>query len=186
MSTADLWLDSPVDPNPSVDDLVLRYLATYGPACVADAQTWSGLTHLSEVFDRLDLRQYTDATSGRTLYDLPHITLPDRGHRGPRPLPPRIRQPPPLPRRPHPLDRHPHPPTPNPPRGPHQRLPPPQRPSHRPLETDQIHQKNPVTLDTALIITLTAKAGSSIPSRSPILLTFTDPGRTHKIDRLAP
>jgi hypothetical protein len=31
MSTADLWLDSPVDPNPSVDDLVSRYLAAYGP-----------------------------------------------------------------------------------------------------------------------------------------------------------
>jgi hypothetical protein len=76
MSTADLWLDSPVDPNPSVDDLVLRYLDAYGPASVADAQTWSGLTRLSEVFDRLDLRQYTDAASGRTLYDLPHITLP--------------------------------------------------------------------------------------------------------------
>ncbi|WP_405065588.1 winged helix DNA-binding domain-containing protein [Kribbella sp. NBC_01510] len=77
MSTAELWLDSPVDPSPVVDDLVLRYLAAYGPASVADAQTWSGLTHLSEVFDRLDLRQYTDASSGRPLYDLPHITLPD-------------------------------------------------------------------------------------------------------------
>jgi hypothetical protein len=76
MSTADLWLNSPVDPNPSVDSLVLRYLAAYGPASVADAQNWSGLTRLTEVFDRLDLRTYTDATSGRTLYDLPTITLP--------------------------------------------------------------------------------------------------------------
>ncbi|GAB2660959.1 winged helix DNA-binding domain-containing protein [Kribbella swartbergensis] len=77
MSTADLWLGSPVDPNPSVDDLVRRYLAAYGPASVADAQTWSGLTRLAEVFDRLDLRTYTDAESGRTLYDLPDIDLPD-------------------------------------------------------------------------------------------------------------
>lgn len=77
MSTADLWLGSPLDPDPSVDDLVRRYLAAYGPASVADAQTWSGLTRLSEVFDRLDLRTYTDAESGRTLYDLPDITLPD-------------------------------------------------------------------------------------------------------------
>ena len=77
MSTADLWLNSPVDPHPAVDTLVLRYLAAYGPASVADAQTWSGLTHLSEVFDRLDLRPHTDAESGRPLYDLPHLNLPD-------------------------------------------------------------------------------------------------------------
>lgn len=77
MSTADLWLGSPVTANPSPDDLVLRYLAAYGPASVADAQNWSGLTRLSEIFDRLDLRTYTDAESGRTLYDLPDITLPD-------------------------------------------------------------------------------------------------------------
>jgi hypothetical protein len=77
MSTADLWLGAPVDPNPSVDDLVRRYLGAYGPASVADAQNWSGLTRLGEVFERLDLRTYTDAESGRTLYDLPHIDLPD-------------------------------------------------------------------------------------------------------------
>jgi uncharacterized protein YcaQ len=77
MSTADLWLGSPVDPNPSIDDLVLRYLAAYGPASVADAQSWSGLTRLTEVFDRLELRTYTDAESGRTLYDLPNTVLPD-------------------------------------------------------------------------------------------------------------
>src|SRR5207249_2656226 len=66
-----------VDPDPSIDDLVLRYLAAYGPASVADAQTWSGITRLTEVFDRLDLRTHTDGESGRTLYDLPHIVLPD-------------------------------------------------------------------------------------------------------------
>ncbi|TCC33712.1 hypothetical protein E0H50_17375 [Kribbella sindirgiensis] len=36
--------------------MILRYLTTYGPASVADAQPWSGLTRLSETFDRLDLR----------------------------------------------------------------------------------------------------------------------------------
>jgi len=77
MSTADLWLGSPIDPDPSIDNLVLRYLAAYGPASVADAQTWSGLTRLTEVFDRLDLRTYTDAESGRTLYDLPDTVLPE-------------------------------------------------------------------------------------------------------------
>ncbi|MGW7682768.1 winged helix DNA-binding domain-containing protein [Kribbella sp. NPDC054772] len=76
MSTAELWLDSPVDATPSVDTMVLRYLAAYGPASVADAQTWSGLTRLNEIFDRLDLRTYTDLDSGRTLYDLPDLALP--------------------------------------------------------------------------------------------------------------
>ncbi|MEU4393250.1 winged helix DNA-binding domain-containing protein [Kribbella sp. NPDC023855] len=77
MTTADLWLGSPINPKPDIDQLVLRYLAAYGPATVADAQSWSGLTRLSEVFDRLDLRTYTDADTGNTLYDLPTITLPD-------------------------------------------------------------------------------------------------------------
>ncbi|MEU4197762.1 winged helix DNA-binding domain-containing protein [Kribbella sp. NPDC026611] len=76
ISTADLWLNTSVTATPSPDDLVLRYLAAYGPATIADAQNWSGLTRLNEVFDRLDLRTYTDAESGRTLYDLPHLTLP--------------------------------------------------------------------------------------------------------------
>ncbi|ONI70059.1 hypothetical protein BWI15_26560 [Kribbella sp. ALI-6-A] len=76
LTTADLWLDSPIDATPSIDALVLRYLAAYGPASPADAQTWSGLTHLTEVFDHLDLRSYA-APNGRTLYDLPHISLPE-------------------------------------------------------------------------------------------------------------
>ncbi|WP_112236532.1 winged helix DNA-binding domain-containing protein [Kribbella monticola] len=78
MSTAALWLGSDVTPTPSIDNLVLRYLAAYGPASVADAQSWSGLTHLTEVFDRLrpQLRTYTDAATSRELFDLPTIDLP--------------------------------------------------------------------------------------------------------------
>lgn len=76
MSLPHLCLNADLDPNPSPDSLVLRYLAAYGPASVQDAQTWSGLTHLSEIFDRLDLVTHTDADSGRTLYDLPDQQLP--------------------------------------------------------------------------------------------------------------
>ncbi|WBQ02903.1 winged helix DNA-binding domain-containing protein [Kribbella sp. CA-293567] len=76
MTTADLWLDAPIDPTPDIDRLVLRYLAAYGPASVADAQAWSGLTRLAEVFARLDLVTYTHADTGRTLYDLPDTPLP--------------------------------------------------------------------------------------------------------------
>ncbi|MFB6724616.1 winged helix DNA-binding domain-containing protein [Kribbella sp. NPDC056345] len=77
MSLPHLWLNADLDPSPNPESLVLRYLAAYGPASVMDAQSWSGLTHLTEIFDRLDLRTYTDADSGRTLYDLPTLTLPD-------------------------------------------------------------------------------------------------------------
>ncbi|MET7281438.1 winged helix DNA-binding domain-containing protein [Kribbella sp. NPDC005582] len=76
MSLPHLWLNADPSPTPDPESLVLRYLAAYGPASVLDAQSWSGLTHLAEIFDRIDLRTYTDADSGRTLYDLPTLTLP--------------------------------------------------------------------------------------------------------------
>jgi Winged helix DNA-binding domain len=77
-TTVESWLGSGVDPQPSVDDLVRRYLAAFGPATVRDAQTWSGLTRLSEVFERLrpGLVTFTD-DDGRVLFDLPDAPRPD-------------------------------------------------------------------------------------------------------------
>ena len=86
LTTANLWLPTPAADatmTSTVEAMILRYLAAYGPASVADAQTWSGLTRLSEVFDRLDLRTYTDATTNRTLYDLPHLPLPHKDTEAP-------------------------------------------------------------------------------------------------------
>jgi hypothetical protein len=55
-----------------VDELVRRYLAAFGPATVRDAQAWSGLRGLSEVFARLDLEELGDG-----YFDLPGAPRPD-------------------------------------------------------------------------------------------------------------
>jgi winged helix DNA-binding protein len=65
-------------PAQTAEQLVLRYLAAYGPASVADAQAWSGLTRLREVTDRLGsrLRAFT-GPDGTDLLDLPDAPRPD-------------------------------------------------------------------------------------------------------------
>ncbi|WP_018680329.1 winged helix DNA-binding domain-containing protein [Actinokineospora enzanensis] len=76
--TAAAWLGADDRPPLPLQDLVRRYLAAFGPATVADAQTWSGCTGLREVFDRLapELRVFRDE-DGRDLYDLPAAPRPD-------------------------------------------------------------------------------------------------------------
>jgi hypothetical protein len=56
--------------------LVVRYLAAFGPASTADVQTWSGLSRLGEVIERVDLIR-VKSEGGQTLYDIPDAPRPD-------------------------------------------------------------------------------------------------------------
>jgi hypothetical protein len=72
------WLPKVPKPKLSRTDLVRRYLTAFGPASVADMQTWCRLTRLGGEFKALadELLTFEDA-DGRTLYDLPDAPRPD-------------------------------------------------------------------------------------------------------------
>lgn len=75
-TSAESWLGSGTAYAPAT--LIRRYLAAFGPATVADVQTWSGLTRLAEVIEPLrpELRVFRDE-HGRELFDLPDAPRPD-------------------------------------------------------------------------------------------------------------
>jgi hypothetical protein len=77
-TTVEHWLGDAAPAAPmTVETMVLRYLNAFGPASVADVQTWSGLTRLKEVVERLrpGLAVFRDE-DGVELFDLPDAPRP--------------------------------------------------------------------------------------------------------------
>jgi hypothetical protein len=77
-TSIEAWLGDPPSDLPSIDTIVTRYVAAFGPVSVMDTQAWCGLTRLGEVFERLRPRLVTFRDeAGRELFDLPGAPRPD-------------------------------------------------------------------------------------------------------------
>ena len=77
-TTVDAWLGAVAVPPARPQELVLRYLAAFGPATPADVRAWSGIAGTAEIVAdlRSQLRMFRDE-SGRELVDVPRAPFPD-------------------------------------------------------------------------------------------------------------
>jgi hypothetical protein len=84
---AEPWIRGPLLADEGPEELVLHYLAAFGPAAAADVQTWSGLQGMKAVIEALRPRLTSFADErGRELFDLPDAPRPEEGA----PAPPRF------------------------------------------------------------------------------------------------
>jgi hypothetical protein len=76
--TLESWVRKPLHPTPSRSEMVLRYLAAFGPASVADIANWSRLTGWREVVEKLRPQLLTFRSERSTeLFDVPEAPRPD-------------------------------------------------------------------------------------------------------------
>lgn len=72
------WLEKEPDAKADAKELVKKYLAAFGPATIADAQSWSGIKNLKPAFAALreQLMTFQDENR-RELFDLPNSPRPN-------------------------------------------------------------------------------------------------------------
>ncbi len=74
------WKFAPLD----LEALVMRYLGAFGPASVADMQSWSGLDKLQATFDAMRSKLVVfESEKKRELFDLPKGLRPDEDTEAP-------------------------------------------------------------------------------------------------------
>lgn len=86
-AVAETFLGKKLAASTKPHDLVLRYLAAFGPATPADFQSWSGLGGARAIFEELRPKLVTHRDERkRELFDVPNAPLPDEST----PAPPRF------------------------------------------------------------------------------------------------
>ena len=84
---AETWLGRSLCTAPTLERMIVRYLAAFGPASVRDVQAWSGLTRLRPILESMRANLVTFMDQARNeLFDLPDVPRPDADT----PVPPRF------------------------------------------------------------------------------------------------